>query len=275
MPVDQTPTPGSALWVLAHPRSRSLNGHLFRAGVEALSRDHDVATSDLYELGFDPVLGARDLGELADRPGNLATLAGEAYARGQTAPDVRAEHEKVARAELLVLQFPLWWYGPPAILKGWLDRTFTEGFAYDNGLDPVLGLPRRYGDGGLTRRKALIVVTVGEDERTLGPRGVSGDLDSLLFPLTHGALWYVGIEALDLHVVHDADSLDAAAAEREAQRLRARLAGIGTERGRPFRRLRDGDYPSDLRALHPDLLPGRTDLGIHRAEAPGSLGLPA
>ncbi|SKC61638.1 NAD(P)H-dependent oxidoreductase [Krasilnikoviella flava] len=275
MTVDQPPTPGSALWVLAHPRPDSLNGHLFRAGVEALSRDHDVATSDLYALGFDPVLGARDLGDLADRPGNLAALAGEAYARGQTSPDVRAEHEKIARAELLVLQFPLWWYGPPAILKGWLDRTFTDGFAYDTELDPAHGLPRRYGDGGLTRRKALVVVTVGEDERTLGPRGISGDLDSLLFPLTHGALWYVGIEALDLHVVHDADTLDAKGAAREVSRLQERLAGIDTERARPFRRLRDGDYPSALRALHPDLLPGRTDLGIHRVEAPGSLDVPA
>lgn len=264
MPVDHPPTPRSALWVLAHPRDESLNGRLYRVGTETLARDRDVMTSDLYAQGFDPVLGERDLGELAGEPGNLAELAGRSYARGQAPPDVRAEHEKLARAELLVIQFPLWWYGPPAILKGWLDRAFTDSFAYDAEVDPVHGFPRRYGDGGLTRRRALIVVTVGEDERTLGPRGVSGDLDSLLFPLTHGALWYVGIEALDLHVVHEADSLDSADVDREVERLQERLGGIDHEPRRPFRRLRDGDYPSDLRALHPDLLPGRTDLGIHR-----------
>lgn len=268
MSVDHPPTPGSALWVLAHPRHDSLNGQLFREGVEELSRDHEVATSDLYAMGFDPVLGERDLGSPAGRPGNLAQLAGEAYSRGQTAPEIRAEHEKLARAELLVLQFPLWWYGTPAILKGWLDRTLTDSFAYDAEIDPAHGMPRRYGDGGLTRRTALIVVTVGEDERTLGPRGVSGDLDSLLFPLTHGALWYVGIQALELHVVHDADGLDAAGAARETRRLRERIAALSTEQVRPFRRLRDGDYPSDLRALHPELLPGRTDLDIHRRSDP-------
>jgi len=182
MTVDHPPIPGSALWVLAHPRRQSLSGHLFRAGVQAMSRSRDVATSDLYAQGFDPVLGEHDLGEPVGRPGNLAELAGEAYTRGQAAPDVRAEHEKVAKAELLVLQFPLWWYGPPAILKGWLDRVLTYGFAYDGELDPELGLPRRYGDGGLTRRRALVVVTAGDDERTIGPRGVSGNLDSLLFP---------------------------------------------------------------------------------------------
>ncbi|WP_147915478.1 NAD(P)H-dependent oxidoreductase [Ruania zhangjianzhongii] len=270
MSVDHPPTPRSALWVLAHPRHESLNGHLYRTGVETLARDRDVMTSDLYAQRFDPVLGERDLGELVGEPGNLAELAGQAYARGQAPPDVQAEHEKLARAELLVLQFPLWWYGPPAILKGWLDRTFTDSFAYDNEIDPVHGFPRRYGDGGLTRRKALIVVTVGEDERTLGPRGVSGDLDSLLFPLTHGALWYVGIEALDLHIVHDADSLGAGDVDREIRRLQERLARITTEPTRPFRRLRDGDYPSDLRALHPGLLPGCTDLDIHRAAAEAS-----
>ncbi|NUL44584.1 NAD(P)H-dependent oxidoreductase [Cellulosimicrobium funkei] len=265
MTVDHPPVPGSALWVLAHPRQESLNGHLYRAGVEALSRDHNVATSDLYSLGFDPVFGRADLGEQSDRPGNLAELAGQAYSRGQTPAPVQAEHAKLAAAELLVLQFPLWWYGPPALLKGWLDRVLTDSFAYDNELDPEVRLPRRYGDGGLTRRKALIIVTAGEDERSIGPRGLSGDLDSLLFPLTHGALWYVGIDSLDLHVIHDADSLTATGVERERERLLDRLQGIDTEPTRPYRRLRDGDYPSDLRALHPDLLPGRTDLGIHRA----------
>ena len=271
-PVDHPPVPGTALWVLAHPRPESLNGHLFRAGTEALAEQRSVATSDLYAQGFDPVLGEQDLGRSADRPGNLAQLAGEAYREGRAETAVRAEHGKLARSELLVLQFPLWWYGPPAILKGWLDRVLTDGFAYDDSLDPELGLPRRYGDGGLTRRRALVVVTVGEDARTLGPRGVSGDLDSLLFPLTHGALWYTGIETLDLHVVHDADGLDADGVRHETRRLTERLARIDAEPTRPYRRLRDGDYPADLRALHPDLAPGRTDLGIHRTREDSPTG---
>lgn len=270
MTVHHPPTPGTALWVLAHPRQDSLNGHLFRTGVRALSRDREVETSDLYALAFDPLLGEHDLGEPAGRPGNLAVLAGEAFAQGRVQPQVAAEHAKLATAELLILQFPLWWYAPPAILKGWLDRVLTDSFAYDGDLDPVHGTPRRYGDGGLTRRRALVVVTVGEDERTLGPRGVSGDLDSLLFPLTHGALWYVGIDVLDLHVVHDADGLCQEQVRHETQRLEDRLAAIDEERSRPYRRLRDGDYPTDLRALHPDLLPGRTDLSIHRHECASS-----
>ena len=188
MPITHPPAPGSALWVTAHPRAESLNGRLFREGVDALSTRRQVATSDLYVQGFNPVLGDSDLGDLAGVPGNLAVQAGESYAAGQLPADVQAEQAKLAAAELLVLQFPLWWYGT---LKGWFDRVLTDQFAYGD-LDPELGVPRRYGDGGLAGRKALVLVTAGEDERSIGPRGISGDLESLLFPLTHGRGSYTG-----------------------------------------------------------------------------------
>lgn len=260
-------TARGAHWVLAHPQQDSLNGRLFRSGVETLSADHDVVTSDLYAQEFDPVLRESDLGRPASRPGGRAAeRLAEAYARGELAADVVAEQAKLAASQLLVLQFPLWWYGPPAILKGWLDRVLVGGFAYDDRLDPRYGVPRRYGDGGLVGRRALVVVTAGEDPGSIGPRGISGDLESLLFPLLHGTLWYVGIEALALHVVHDADGLDEDGVQREEARLRARLRGIGTEPGRPYRRLRDGEY-REGRALRADLHPGRTDLGIHRLDA--------
>lgn len=256
------PTPGRAHWVYTHPRRDSLNRHLLRAGSAALSEQYEVTVSDLYAERFDPALSQRDLGSLSSVPGNLAELTGEAYARGEVEPEVRREQQRLAAAELLVLQFPLWWYGPPAMLKGWIDRVLQTGFAQGE-VDETTGLPRRYGDGRLLGRKALIIVTAGDDQRTLGPRGVSGDLESLLFPLTHGALWYVGIEVLDLHVVYDADDLDGAGREEQAERLTKRLAGISHETIRPFRRLLDGDYLRETRALREDVHPARTDLAIH------------
>ncbi|MFJ4172620.1 NAD(P)H-dependent oxidoreductase [Microbacterium sp. NPDC089696] len=250
-------------WIHAHPQDASFNARLFRDGVEALSRDHDVEITDLYAQGFDPVLGAADLGQPHGREGNVVDLMGEAYAAGQVPADVVEEQRKLAAADLVVLQFPLWWYGPPAILKGWFDRVLTNGFAYGTA-DPDTGIPLRYGDGPLVGRRALVIVTAGEDDRSIGNRGISGDIDSLLFPLTHGTLWYTGIESLDLHVVHDADGLTVEGIDRESARLRERLAGIDDEApSNPYRRLRDGDYRG-TRALRADLLPGRTDLGIHR-----------
>lgn len=261
MTIIHRPEPRTALWVYAHPRAGSLNEHLFQVGAEALSAQYQVATTDLYAQGFDPVLSDRDLGQQAHRSGGIADLAGDAYAHGELPADVRAEQAKLAAAELLILQFPLWWYGPPAILKGWFDRVLTAGFAHGD-LDPELGLPRRYGDGGMVGRRALIVVTAGEDERSIGRRGISGDIDSLLFPITHGTLWYTGIETLDLHVIYDADDLSSEDVETQTRRLATRLVGVDAERPRTFRRLRDGDYRG-TRALRENVLPGRTDLGIH------------
>lgn len=256
------PVPGTALWVHAHPRPCSLNGQLFRSGVESLSARRIVLTSDLYAQRFDPVLRDADLGAAVTAPGGLAEQLEHAYDRGELPRDVVDEQAKLAAADLLVLQFPLWWYGPPAIVKGWLDRVLVSGFAFDGDLDPELGVPRRYGEGGLAGRRALVVVTAGEDAGSIGPRGISGDVESLLFPLLHGTLWYVGIESLALHVVHDADALDASAVDAEIARLTERLRGVDEEPALGFRRLKDGEY-RDGRALRSDLAPGRTDLGIH------------
>ncbi|WP_114856159.1 NAD(P)H-dependent oxidoreductase [Brachybacterium sp. YJGR34] len=261
-PLSHAPTPGTSLWVHAHPQQGSLNDQLFRAGAAALAHRGEVLTSDLYPQGFDPVLRTEDAGHLAADPGNLSLRISAAHAAGRIPAQVLQEQRKLAAAELLVLQFPLWWYGMPAILKGWLDRVLTDGFAYGD-MDRELGVPRRYGDGGLTGRRALVIVTAGEDAASIGPRGISGDIESLMFPLTHGALWYVGIDVLDIHLVTDADGLDADGVAREVDRLRARIEGIDAEAPVPFRTLREGDYRG-TRALREDLLPGRHDLGIHR-----------
>ncbi|WP_029088296.1 NAD(P)H-dependent oxidoreductase [Brevibacterium album] len=257
------PTAGRAHWVYAHPRADSLNRRLLHAGSAALSDRYQVTVADLYADGFTPALGESDWGGSAAVPGNLAAQLGEAYARGDVQPEVRREQQRLASAELLVLQFPLWWYAPPAMLKGWLDRVLQTGFAHGD-VDEVTGLPRRYGDGMLAGRRALIIVTAGDDARSLGPRGLSGDLESLLFPLTHGALWYVGIEALGLHVVHDAD--DASGWDDHADHLISRIKGLAEEPARPFRRLLDGDYGRRSRALRPEIHPGRTDLAIHHQD---------
>ena len=53
-----------------------------------------------------------------------------AMKEGRVAPDVREEQEKVKNADLIIFQFPFYWHGFPAILKGWFDRVFLMGFAF-------------------------------------------------------------------------------------------------------------------------------------------------
>ncbi|MFI9389100.1 NAD(P)H-dependent oxidoreductase [Kutzneria sp. NPDC052558] len=251
-----------ALWVYAHPTEHSLNADLFKLGTEALSGTHTVRTSDLYAQGWDPRLSLRDVGDFADPATTFGEQTREAALAGGLPADVRAEQAKLAEADLLVLQFPLWWYGMPAMLKGWFDRVFTNGFAYGV-RDPETGDTLKYGDGGLAGRRALVITTAGDRPSSFTPRGLNGDLESLLFPLLHGTLWYTGIAPLRPHLLGGTDYPSWRGYTEEIGRLRARLATVAEESPIPYRRLRDGDYDAD-NVLRRDILPGRHDLGVHQ-----------
>lgn len=111
------------LWVSAHPDPRSLNGALRDHGVSVLrAHGHSVRESDLYAMGWDPVVRHSDF---SHDPAERLDVLGEsqrALEDGSLREDIRAEHEKIRWADTLVVQFPLWWFGMPAILKGWFDR---------------------------------------------------------------------------------------------------------------------------------------------------------
>jgi putative NADPH-quinone reductase len=105
------------LVLYAHPLADSFAAMLHRAIITALQRQgHEIDDCDLYAEGFDPVLSAA-----------------ERAAYNTEAPDLAGVADHVARlraAEALVLCFPTWWYGLPAILKGYFDRVWANGVAF-------------------------------------------------------------------------------------------------------------------------------------------------
>jgi NAD(P)H dehydrogenase (quinone) len=102
-----------------------------------------------------------------------------------------AEQDKLRDAELVVFQFPLWWYGPPAILKGRFDRVLVSGYAFGL-VDPATGWVRKFGDGGLAGRRALAVVAAGDRPGALAERGISGHIEDVLWPMLRGTFHYTG-----------------------------------------------------------------------------------
>lgn len=186
-----------------------------------------------------------------------------AYRTRALSPDIAAEQEKTRWADVLVFHFPMWWLGPPAILKGWFDRVLTQGFAF--GVKDPHGAALRYGDGGLAGKRAMVVTTIGARESSFGPRGIHGHIDDILFPLHHGTFWYAGMAALPPFVVYGADRLTRERYTAEAERLRARLRALPTTDPIPFRRERGGDYDAEL-VLREEVAPGHTGLAIHRAD---------
>lgn len=130
------------LVIYAHLNPFSFN-HAVKEEVERLLKGmgHEVKVSDLYEMDFKAVLKPEDL--------NLMFS-------GSVAADVKVEQEKITWAERLVLVYPIWWTGFPAILKGYIDRVFSYGFAYSKD-EKEWVLP-------LKGKKALLISTHDQPE---------------------------------------------------------------------------------------------------------------
>lgn len=229
------------MWVLAHPDDRSLNAALHREGIAALAEaGHRVEVSDLYAMKWNPAVtlddygthghGAHDYGER----GRVDKASQRALEDGTLSPDIRAEQDKLGRADLVVLQFPLWWFGMPAILKGWIDRVFVRGYAYGIPDPERPGRSLRYGAGGLAGKRALAVVTVGGAPGGYQPGGIEGALEDVLFPLLHGVFFYTGMAPLPPVAVYNANHLPGRDYRAAVAGLRARLAAAATEDPIPY-----------------------------------------
>lgn len=254
----------NVLWIHAHPEPRSLNGALRTSGQAELRRlGHQVRESDLYAMEWKASVDARDYA--ADPPDDrlfVARASQLAHRGGTLSADVRGEQEKLDWADAVVFGFPLWWFGMPAILKGWFDRVFVKGFAYGVAHPDRPGVSLRYGEGRLAGKRALVVVTAGGPVAAFGPRGINGPITELLFPLLHGTFWYAGMDALEPLVVHAADQLSAAGFAAAEEALRTRLRHLDTEAPLPYRRQNHGDYDERL-VLRGEYAPGEGGLRVH------------
>ena len=258
------------LLVFAHPEQCSLNGALRNVAVQELeAQGHEVQVSDLYADRWKSAVDRADFPLLAPNARfKPASASKEASAANALSEDVRAEIDKLLWADALILQFPLWWFAMPAILKGWVDRVFAYGFAYGVGEHSDKRWGDRYGEGTLAGKRAMLIVTVGGWEEHYAPRGVNGPIDDLLFPINHGILYYPGYDVLPPLVIYRVDRFDDAGFEPIADRLRERMRTLATTPPIPYRRQNGGDYliPSmQLRAGLED--PGAVGFELHRSGA--------
>lgn len=255
-------TASTVLWISAHPEPSSLNGSLRRDGVEHLCRlGYTVVESDLYAMGWDPVVRAPDGGHVAgDEPGvfRVSIDTRDAYISGTQPAEIVDEQAKLRRADAVVVQFPLWWYGMPAILKGWFDRVFVSGFAF--GSDPATGRRLHFEQGPFVGKRALVVTTLGDRPHAIGPRGKSGELHELLFGLLHGTFAYTGMSVLPPWALPSADRITDY--ERARDDLRRRLDGLFTDEPIPYRPQFTGDYTPEWE-LAPHVRPGEHGVRLH------------
>lgn len=207
-----------SLVVLSHPEPGSFAAALAGTAAEALG----ATLVDLYREGFDPRLSAADFTQ-RQNAARLEPMAEQAHAvaTGTLAPDVAQQVDLLRQADLLVMVQPMWWFSLPAMAKGWIDRTFVNGYAYDYPGPPPW-------PGPLTDKRALAVFTSSYEAGDYG-----GDrlrpVEDVLYPLLWGTFAYTGMQVLRPFIAYAADSVDAVARAGYLAALRERLRAIAHE----------------------------------------------
>lgn len=169
-----------ALIVVSHPVKNSLTHRVATAvaqGITAASRENSVEIADLTQEGFNPVFSAADY---------------EAFQQARAFPaDVIAEQRRIDNADALVLVFPVYWWTMPGMMKGWIDRVFGNGWAYeDNGDDKVVKK--------LTRLPIHLVGLGGAGRRTYEKHGYNAAMKA---QIDHGIFDYCGAPVMTSEIL--------------------------------------------------------------------------
>ncbi len=223
------------LIVHAHPEPQSFNAAMTQTARSYLQdQGCAVQVSDLYTMGFDPVSDRRNFTCVHD-PAYFKQQAEERHATEVDgfAPDVEAEIEKLEWCQALILQFPLWWFGLPAILKGWVDRVMVMGRIYGGG--------RWYDDGRFAGKRAMLALTTGGPESMYQPDGLNGDIHQILFPINHGILRFTGFDVLPPFIAWGPAHADDATRKQYLAAYRRRLVQWSQTEPIAYPSLRDYD----------------------------------
>ena len=211
-----------ALIVFAHPNPRSLNGRMKDQAVRALSTGgHAVEVSDLYAMNFHPVAGPGDFSTLSDPDYfDLQKEQLHAAVHGTFSPDIAREQQKLRRADLMIFQFPFWWYSMPAIVKGYFDRVFSVGFAYGGHFE-------------LAGKKVLVSTTTGAGTDWLSETEPPGSVKRIFHHILYGTFAFCKMEVLDPFIVYHAKRLSEEQKRAKLKAWEETLLNI-EERGRIF-----------------------------------------
>uniref|UniRef100_UPI0040475F60 NAD(P)H-dependent oxidoreductase n=1 Tax=Yoonia sp. TaxID=2212373 RepID=UPI0040475F60 len=180
------------LIVMAHPARGSFTGSWAAATARAcLAAGGSVSRSDLVQDGFDPV---ERFDHYADSAGHDVLKSQEqASQTGGLPADVAAEIAKFQAADRIILHFPIWWFGPPAIIKGWCDRVLAHGAMHTT--------RERFDTGRYRDKTVLFCASTGAQQSESGPDGKEGDVRMLLWPLAY-TFRYLGCKVAQPQIVH-------------------------------------------------------------------------
>ena len=173
-------------------------------------------------MHFNPVSSRKNFTTVKE-PKYLKLQVEEKYATEMNgfSEEIESEIRKIEWCELMIWQFPLWWFGLPAVLKGWVDRVLAMGRAY--------GGRQIYQSGVFRGKRALLSLTTGGPEDAYRKGGFNGDITAILRPIHRGMLQFVGFEVLEPQIVYGPVRLTDEQRKQQLAAYAVRLQGITRE----------------------------------------------
>ncbi|WP_374438542.1 NAD(P)H-dependent oxidoreductase [Pseudomonas panipatensis] len=225
----------NVLIVHAHNEPQSFSSALCQLAEETLQgQGHAVQVSDLYAMNWNPVASAADFAERANPDYLVYALEQREGAKAKTlAADIQGELDKLLWADLVIFNFPIYWFSAPAILKGWFDRVLVSGICY--------GGKRFYDQGGLAGKQALLSVTLGGREHMFGEGAIHGPLEDMLRPILRGTLAYTGMAVLPPFVAWHVPYIGNDARQDFLRQYQERLQHLQSDQPLAFPRLEQFD----------------------------------
>ncbi len=186
------------LSVYAHSEPRSLTSSLKNIAIsELLAQKHNILESDLYGMGFSALAERIDFTQLSGNHYNYMLEQKNTAKNGLLfSPDIMAEIEKLAQADIILFHTPIWWFSVPAILKGWFDRVLAMGVAWDGG--------KIYEKGLLRGKSAMLCVVAGGPKEYYSEGGKhKATMEQILHPIQHGTFAFCGLDVLEPYIVYN------------------------------------------------------------------------
>lgn len=206
-----------------HAEEKSFNHAMFQTAVETLLQcGNEVRFSDLNAMDFDPVLSRKSFKTVKD-PAVFNPVQEAVYAAQHNgfSDAISAEMAKIEWCELLIFQFPLWWFGMPAMMKGYIEQVFAPGKFFDT--------EHMYEKGFMRGHKAMLSLTTGATADAYIKDGFNGDINAILRPIQRGILELCGFEVLRPQIVYAPTHIMQTQRENELKKYARRLSNISGE----------------------------------------------
>jgi NAD(P)H dehydrogenase (quinone) len=146
------------LILFCHPHDKSFNANILQQYKDTLEKqNHAVNVRNLYELNFNPVLSEEEY---------------KGFLQLSYSEEIQKEHDYIRCSDFITFIFPFWWTGFPAMLKGYVDRVFSYGFAYrmENGVP----IPLLHG------KKANTIFTLGTPKEVYQESGIVESIEKIM-----------------------------------------------------------------------------------------------